>query len=285
MQITSGKITGVEKIKMRKVMLFVGLVGCVFLSYGDTLIERIGRNHKIRATDVWYGFSRTLFDFEGYEAWIVEPKVGTAEGHPWTWTMQWASAFVPRTGVLQLLAKGWHHVTIMTFEKRMDETGLAVSERFQRFLVEELGFSSTANLIGMSWGGFFATRYAARYPKNVSKIYLDCPFLNLGGCCQQLDIGPWATNVSGCWIDDKRMPINLARELADAKIPILLVYGGADNVLDPRLNSEIFIPRFKAAGGNLKVIYRESYGHHPHGFEESDMTIADFFGGKKIDFK
>ena len=244
---------------------------------GAVLPERIGRTHQVRTTDEWYGYSRTVFDFEGYEAWVVEPKSAPAEGRPWTWTMQWADAFVPRTGVPRLLAKGWHHATILTFTNRMDETGLAVSGRFQRFLVDELGFAPKANLIGMSWGGFFSTRYAAHYPKNVAKIYLDCPFLNLSGCCQPLDIGPWAENAPVNWIDDERMPINLAKKLSDAGIPMLLAYGGADNVLDPHLNSEIFISRVKAAGGDIRVVYRAMYGHHPHGFEESDMTIVDFF--------
>ena len=93
------------------------------------------------------------------------------------------------------------------------------------------------------------------------------------------DWGGWVNDTQ--FMDQMGSPYLLAHGLgkpvADAKIPILLVYGGADNVLDPRLNSEIFIPRFKAAGGNLKVIYRKSYAHHPHGFEESDPTIVNFF--------
>ena len=84
--------------------------------------------------------------------------------------MQWAEAYVDRTGVLDLLAKGWHHVTIDTFRHRMDEEGLRVSRAFQKFLVEELGFAQKANLVGMSWGGFFSTRYAATFPECVGKI-------------------------------------------------------------------------------------------------------------------
>ena len=35
--------------------------------------------------------------------------------------MQWATAFVPRTNVPQMLNDGFHHVTIDTFRHRMDE--------------------------------------------------------------------------------------------------------------------------------------------------------------------
>ena len=104
--------------------------------------------------------------------------------------------------------------------------------------------------------------------------WIAAEFIN---AAKEVDIGPWAENPPENWIDDPRMPINLAKPIADAKIPVLLAYGGADDVLEPSLNSEIFIPRFKAAGGDIQVIYRQAYGHHPHGFEESETTIKDFF--------
>ena len=251
--------------------------GAVFANDVAEIKAKVEKDHKVIEVDKFHGFDRVKFDFDGYEAWVVCPVGETREGTPWTWTMQWATAFVPRTNVPQMLRDGYHHATIITFVRRMDEEGLKVSAAFQRFLVEKLGFAPKAYLIGMSWGGFFSVRYAATYPENVAKIYLDCPYLNLGGCLKTLDIGPWAENSPENWIDDPRMPINLAKPIADAKIPILLAYGGADDVLAPSLNSEIFIPRFKAAGGDIQVIYRKAYGHHPHGFEEGETTIKDFF--------
>lgn len=259
------------------------VVGCVIMSVsGGDLSVQIARSHTVKLTDVWYGGERTVFDFHGYDAWVVEPPRGVkvAEGRPWTWTMQWRTCFVPRTGVPKMLETGWHHVSVDTYTNRMDETGLAISARFQEFLIKELGFAPKACLIGMSWGGFFSVRYAARYPKNVAKIYLDCPYLNLGGNTTPIDIGPWAASAPENWIDDPRMPINTVEPIAKANIPILLAYGGADDVLNPKLNSEIFIPRFRRAGGDLRVIYRVTYGHHPHGFEIDETTIPDFFMGR-----
>jgi len=239
----------------------------------------VGRTHRVIRQDAWYGGRRTVFDFEGYEAWVVEPPedVPVAAGKPWTWTMQWKTAFVPRTAVPVLLKRGWHHVTIDTFERRMDAEGLRVSAAFQKYLVDELGLAKRANLIGLSWGGFFSTRYAATFPQNVAKIYLDCPLLNLGCRRGNAGIGPWAKDAPADWTDDPRMPINMVKPIADAKIPVLLVYGGADSVLNPKLSSEIFIRRLKAAGGEIKVVYRALYGHHPHGFEAGETVVSDFF--------
>lgn len=246
------------------------------------LANLIEKKFKLIRQDAWYGGRRSVFDFQGYEAWIVEPPEGApvATGKPWTWTMQWKTAFVPRTGVPVLLKRGWHHVTIDTYARRMDAEGLRVSRAFQDYLVKDLGFARKACLIGMSWGGFFSTRYAATYPQNVAKIYLDCPLLNLGGRRTDVGIGSWADTKPENWLDDPRMPINLARPIAEAGIPIFLSYGGADDVLNPKLNSEIFIPRFRSFGGKISVVYHALWGHHPHGLEVGDMRLVDYFIGK-----
>ena len=254
----------------------------------EGVAQRIAATKKVLRSDTWYGYKRTVFDFEGHEAWVVSPKCAPAAGLPWTWTMQWAEAYVDRTGVLDLLAKGWHHVTIDTFRHRMDEEGLRVSRAFQRFLVEELGFAPKACLVGMSWGGFFSTRYAATFPECVRRIYLDAPLMNFDGFAKvggtptenAAQIGPWANMppADGNWSADPRMPVNMADPLAKAGIPILLLYGGQDATVPPSRNCELFAERFKAAGGKIDIRLRGLYGHHPHG-EDPDKTssIVTFF--------
>jgi len=241
----------------------------------ESLSKKISRTHRITSEDRWHGYHRVKFDFEGFTAWVVEPDVKAAEGRPWTWTMQWADAFVERTGVPELLAKGYHHATVEAYDTRACDEALPMFARYQKFLVDTLGFAPKANLIGMSWGGFFSTRYAAAYPENVRKIYLDAPLLNFDGF-DEGDFGPWKK--PGCvWTDDPRMPVNLAAGLARTGIPVLLLYGGQDRTLDPKINSELFISRFKDAGGDINVILREGFGHHPHGVDPGDSAIVDFF--------
>ncbi len=255
------------------------------------LADKIAARHKVVAKDIWHGHSRVVFEFEGHTAWIVEPDGKWAAGHPWTWTMQWADAFVERTGVLDLLAQGWRHVHIDTFAHRMDEEGLRVSRAFQKYLVDELGFAPKARLVGMSWGGFFSVRYAAKFPDCVARIYLDAPLLTFAGgfgataeapAGSAAEIGPWAAMApkDGEWLADPRMPVNMAEAVAKAGIPILLLYGGRDEVVLPSFNGEPFAERFKAAGGNIRVVRRAEFGHHPHGEEPGQTkTIAEFFKG------
>ena len=240
--------------------------------------EKIEKEHTVKTVDKFYGFDRIVFDFDGHDAWVVCPKGESRPGKPWTWTMQWATAFVPRTNVPQMLNDGFHHVTIDTFRHRMDEEGLLVSAEFQKFLVEELGFAPKAYLIGMSWGGFFSTRYAVNCPQNVAKIYLDAPLL----CFKDFnkDIGPWTGKMpEGGWAASPEMPLNMAERLAATKIPVLLLYGGVDAVVPPARNCEPFAERFKAAGGDITVVKRGLYAHHPHGVEVDETTIRDFFCG------
>jgi pimeloyl-ACP methyl ester carboxylesterase len=249
---------------------------------GESLRAKIAKAHKITGEDMWYGYRRTKFDFDGREAWIVEPAVFPAKGMPWTWTIQWAEAFVDRTGVLDLLKRGYHHVTIDLFDSRMDEEGLKTAAAYQAFLVKELGFAPKANLVGMSWGGFFSTRYAAAYPDNVRKIYLDAPLLNFDGF-EHPDpdrIGIWTNRrpADGVWTTDPEMPVNKAAQIAAAQIPILLIYGGSDAVVPPAPNCRLFAERFTAAGGELEEIPRNFFGHHPHGLDpDKTKPIVDFF--------
>ena len=255
--------------------------------------QKIAATKKVLRSDIWYGYKRTVFDFEGHEAWVVSPSCEPAAGLPWTWTMQWAEAYVDRTGVLDLLAKGWHHVTIDTFRHRMDEEGLRISRAFQKFLVEELGFAPKANLVGMSWGGFFSTRYAATFPECVGKIYLDAPLMNFSGFAEggssmtpteaAAKIGPWSSMppADGDWNVDPRMPVNMADRLAKGGIPILLLYGGQDATVRPAKNCELFAEKFKAAGGKIDVHPRGLYGHHPHGEDPNKTSsIVSFFESK-----
>lgn len=249
---------------------------------GTSLCDVIAKDHKVLGQDMWHGHRRTKFSFNGRRAWVVEPSVAPLAGRPWTWTMQWAEAFVPRTGVPDLLKRGFHHVTIDLYPTRMDESGLAAAAEFQGYLVKRLGFAAKANLVGMSWGGFFSIRYAAVHSRNVRRIYLDAPLLSFSGFKAARSaggIGSWFASRpgDGDWRGDRRMPVNMAAAVARAGIPVLLLYGGKDNVVPPDENCRPFIAAFKSANGKIEVHERAAYGHHPHGADPGQTMIVDFF--------
>jgi len=281
------------------------LAGCVTTQTNEeNMVRKIAERYRVISVEDWHGGRRIEFDFDGYSAWLVCPPAGTAvaEGRPWTWTMQWRTAFVDRTGASEMLRRGWHHAAIDTFKHRMDSKGLEVNRAFQRYLVDELGLKPKAALIGMSWGGFFSVRYAATYPDCVDRVYLDAPLLTfhkrLSGFAPTKDAkrigGDDADWLKGpldgkSWEDDPRMPVNMVAPIAKAKIPVLLLYGGQDQSVLPAANSELFIARMRAANGVLRVGIndaegrgRAAYGHHPHGLEiDQQRHLAAFFLGEE----
>lgn len=225
-------------------------------------------NEKI---DEWVGYKRHIFEFEGREAWIVEPEQAM-EGNPWTWCMEWPTAFVIRTGVPALLKAGYHHVHIHA-TGHGNEPDQVIFRKFHDFLIS-LGFAKQARLIGMSFGGLYSIRYAAKNPGMVARVYLDAPvcsfvkFKHLDLVKDQYNIYSYAEADSS-----PEMPINMADKVTD--IPFLLVYGTDDLSVDPTLNCEIFAERFQKAGGKMQIMKRNLWGHHPHGLD--DVTpILDF---------
>lgn len=278
---------------MFKIFLSAVFLICVSVAHASTdkgvssISNKIALTCKVVSQDQWYGFKRTKFLFKGKVAWVVEPNITPLKGNPWTWTMQWAEAYVKRTGVPDALKNGYHHATIELFETRMNDEGVEIAAQFQRFLVDKLAFAPKVNLIGMSWGGFFSIRYASKYPESIKSIYLDAPLLNFDSFAPSdaptkaaRKIGPWASiGPNGeKWIQDERMPVNNAEKIAKAKIPVLLLYGAQDMTVKPELNSLVFIDRFKKAGGSINIIKRAMYGHHPHGvdLDETELLLKFF---------
>ena len=216
-------------------------------------------------TDTWHGFTRHLFQFEDREAWIVEPE-SPAAGMPWTWCMEWPTAFVPRTGVPELLSRGCHHVHLQAHGHGNDED-MKAFQRYHDFLLN-LGLTQKTALIGLSFGGLYSLRYAAANPERIAAVYLDAPVCSFKNF-RFVDL----VKEEYC-LDDLEhlethpgMPINLTGKIL--QIPVLLIYGADDLGVIPEYNCELFAERFQKAGGKLQIIKRPSWGHHPHGLDDT----------------
>ena len=225
----------------------------------------------------WYGFKRHNFELEGRKGFIVEP-LNPAPGLPWCWCLQWAEAFVPRTPALKLLERGFHHVHLDVFDTRLNPDGVAKLEAFYRML-QGLHFHPKAALIGMSYGGLFSLRWAAEHPETVGAVYLDAPACDLAFCLQEDGMRENMAAYGVGTVDDLRAhplsPLNHVRPIADAKLPILCIRSGQDQSVIPETNIDIFQERLCAAGGDITIIRRDYYGHHPHGLDDP-QPLVDF---------
>ncbi len=71
------------------------------------------------------------------------------------------------------------------------------------------------------------------------------------------------------------MPIALTL-LAQAKVPLLLVYGDSDKVVSHQENSEVLYQRYRALSGPVERIVKPGCDHHPHGLKDP-KPIVEFF--------
>jgi alpha-beta hydrolase superfamily lysophospholipase len=70
--------------------------------------------------------------------------------------------------------------------------------------------------------------------------------------------------------------VDRLKPLAEAKVPILLVYGDSDRTVPHRENSEVVYDRYRALGGPVERIVKPGADHHPHGLTEP-QPIVEFF--------
>ena len=285
---------------MKKIIFFAAATAALlpFALHAGPDGDRIAAKCKVFTRDRMLGFERTIFEFEGCDAWVVEPAAPAA-GAPWVWCMEWPTAFQKNTGVEDLLAAGYRWVTFNPAYGRnkkplpgnQNDEMIAKRNRFQKFLVAELGLEERCCLVGMSWGGFYSVRYASEHPESVKAIYLDAPLLDFSTTSsfktklkdRLKEFYPHLTQ-DYVGANDPMQPVSPARaeRIAKAKIPVLIIYGAADTVVPAGQNCLRFAESFEKAGGHLMLWRDNLRGHHPHGLPPGNgIVFVNFFNNAK----
>ena len=73
----------------------------------------------------------------------------------------------------------------------------------------------------------------------------------------------------------KKNPVDNLEPLAKAKVPLLHVYGDADDAVPWEENTGLIAERYQKLGGSITLIAKKGGGHHPHGLVDS-TPIIDF---------
>ena len=79
----------------------------------------------------------------------------------------------------------------------------------------------------------------------------------------------------------KGSPIDILEPIAKAKIPIIHVYGDADDVVPAAENTLIIKDRYEKLGGKIELIGKKGVGHHPHSLEDP-TPIVDYILKNRI---
>ena len=224
----------------------------------------------------WYGFKRYKFQFENRLAWVAVPEVPAGDGR-FSWCTQWAEAYVPRVGTLALLQNGFYHVHIDVFDLKASPEGVAVMGRFHDWLVSR-GLSAKANLIGMSWGGFFSLRYAGTYPERIAAVYLDAPVCNAADPGEEAADRVEAISQNfGLSVEELKTsplnPLNNLKFFADYQIPLYIATGEDDLLVKVATNINLAEEKLKQYGVKYEIVRRPVWGHHPHGFDDVSALL------------
>lgn len=236
----------------------------------------------------WNGFARYDFDFEGHPALVVVPPE-PLPGRPWAWRGEFFGAF-PNADV-ELVRRGFHLAYLGVPDRFGNPAAVTAWNDFHAALTTRYRLARRVALIGLSRGGLYCYNWAAANPEKVACLYADAPVCDFkswpGGRPKGLgrgdgSAGEWsrllqaygfATDAEA--IASRANPVDNLRPLAEARVPLLHVYGDADPVVPWDENTGVVAARYRELGGDITLIAKPGIGHHPHGL--SDPTpIVDF---------
>ncbi len=230
----------------------------------------------------WHGFDRYDFQVDGKPALVVTPKT-PAPGRPWVWHGEFFG-HKPAPDIA-LLQRGFHIVYLSVPDMLGCPAAVRHWNAFYKELTEKYGFAKKAALVGLSRGGLYCYNWAAANPDKVACIYADAPVCDFkswpGGKGKgKGSAGDWKLVMEQYKFRDEaealaygNNPVDNLRPLAEAKVPLLHVYGDADEVVPWDENTGLVAQRYRQLGGEITLIAKPGVGHHPHGLDDSTPIV------------
>ena len=231
----------------------------------------------------FFGYSCADFQMNGRECKIVSPKWAAPE-HPWVWRARfWGHE--PQTDIA-LLERGYHIAYCDVAELFGNAQAIQYWNSYYDWL-QLAGLSKKAVMEGMSRGGVYVYNWAAVNPEKVACIYADNPVLDLKSWPGGKGRGPGSKNDWEIFKKDygfdseaeamkfSGSPIDKVKEIAAGGYPMLHVCGDADEVVPMEENTDPFEQQIKALKGDITVIHKPGFKHHPHSLP-NPTVIVDF---------
>ncbi len=234
-------------------------------------------------TSDYHGFERHDFEVDGCNAIVVNPKKETPH-RAWIWR---AEFFDHRPELdLALLNKGFYLVYIEVGNTFGAPSAMKHWDAFYNALVKQYGFSPKPTLEGLSRGGLYIYNWAAANPKKVSVLYGDNPVLDFKSWPGGKGNGPgspgdWAKLQKDYGFASEsealaytKNPIDNLQPLAKNHVPIIHCAADADEVVPYPENTVILKERYQKLGGNIEVIVKPGFKHHPHGLDDPTPLVT-----------
>lgn len=250
----------------------------------DGLETRIRRLYwpLFAKSGTWNGFDRFDFPVASHTLSIIAPKE-PLPGRLWAWKGEFLDAF-PATEI-ELLKHGVHIVYLSA----PDLLGCREAVRLWNAAYAELtgvyAFAPEPALIALSRAGLYCYNWAAANPDHVACIYADaavCDFKSWPGGRGsgkgsardwQLVLKHYGFASDAEALAYRGNPVDNLGLLAKAGVPLLHVYGEADDVVPWQENTGVVAERYRALGGVITLIGKPGVGHHPHGLPDPTPVV------------
>lgn len=276
--LTSSFSFKLEMINMKLRMLVrlgLSLLVLVLPSWGVADEPFMGKQSE------WNGFARYDFEINGRPVLVVTPKE-SAKGKPWIWHGEFFG-HKPAPDIA-LLHKGFHVVYTQISNQFGSPTAVAHWDQVYDVLTTKHSFAKKVALTGTSRGGLYCYNWAAQNSLKVACIYGDAPVCDVKswpmgkgrgmGSPDEVQnlLAAYGVTTETELYAKLLNPIDSLQPLAEARVPLLHVYGDADEVVPWDENTKIIAERYKALGGEMILINKPGVGH-VHGLDDSTPII------------
>ena len=186
---------------------------------------------------------------------------------------------------IEMLQRGYTLAFMSHPTRWAPDSETQATAEFVKFVAKEYNLDPKCIMVGMSCGGLQAVRLAELYPELVSVLFLDAPVLNLLslyglGACKCSALATFKAELNKTYgftpstvINFRKSPIDNMKPLIENNIPIIMVYGDADDTVIYEENGKVLEDYYKENGGDLKAIRIEGRGHHPHSLSDPTPII------------
>lgn len=241
-------------------------------------------SNSLGAISSFYGYRCADFSFKEHAAKVVAP-MREAAGHPWIWRARfWRHE--PQTDIA-LLERGFHVVYCDASELFGNKEAIQLWDDFYAMLRQK-GLAPKAVMEGMSRGAVYVYNWAAVNPDRVAAVYVDNPVLDLvswpgiqfkkqlaGRNEWEIFKKDYNLTTDEAALAFKGSPLYKVKEIVKGKYPMLHLVGDADVDVVPAENTLPFEEKVRVAGGDITVMHKPGFAHHPHSFPDP-TPIVDF---------
>lgn len=223
----------------------------------------------------FYGYAAADFSLNGRACTVVKPK-RVADNRPWVWRARfWGHE--PQADIA-LLERGFHIAYCDAAELLGNKEAISLWNTFHTLLYRA-GLNRKALLEGMSRGAVYALNWAAANPDKVAGVYIDNPLLDMGAYAQQGR--PLSGDIRKAYgLDGSQSiesfngsPMDKIADIVTGAYPILVLCADEDEAVDPETQTLAFEKKIRSAGGDITVLMKHGFKHHPHSFPNPALLV------------